>query len=41
MGNPGLTLELFIEMAESVSWRDEEVTKNVTFHVMTWSKIPV
>ena len=33
------TLELFFEMAESVSWRDEEVIRNVAFHVMTGSEI--
>ena len=38
--NPGLTRELLFEMAKSVFWRDEEVTTNVVFQVMTRSEIP-
>ena len=33
--NHRLTFEMFFEMGESVFWRDEEVKRNVTFHITT------
>ena len=37
--NPHLMLELFFKMAESVFWRNDGVTTNMTFQVMTRPEI--